>query len=330
MSSKIPIPDVIARNDQLDFVKGALVLTMIIYHEFLNFYDHYEHIINITKYASGGFIYLSGFIVGYHYLQNYNDQSKIGKRLLLRSAKIFFIFFVANLDHIVLAVIAQPQGTIDLLSHHFVSGTGRSRFEILLPISYLLAFLAIASGPMKRYYRTANVLVLVMIILVDLRILPLFVNLWGMLIGLAGLCHSLVIKDVKGRSFIKTGILCVAMAVLIGWVRLEWPWGKTMVVYILYIVTVLGSFYILANFLHPDSLCAKWVLLIGRYPLFSYLYHIIIIVLAAKIIGHKFDLLGNVIGVMLVAVFLIGSVFLLDRLRKTIPIFDRSYKLIFA
>ena len=116
-------------------MKGLLVFTMVVYHTFVNFYTNYQIVTTLTKYVSVGFIYIAGFLIGYYYLKSYSDDyTRIRKRLLIRSLKLILIFLMANV-----AIIDLSANLSLTLMKHFYYGTGESRFEILLPISYLLS-----------------------------------------------------------------------------------------------------------------------------------------------------------------------------------------------
>jgi len=131
-----------ARNHTLDFVKGVLVLVMVLYH-WLNYFvtvdwDVYRYL----RFLTPSFILITGFVVSHVYARKYGyDNPKVRLRLMQRGLKLLLLFVVLNVATEAVGRSAEPATaaswaarTIDI----FVRGDGRAAFVILVPIAYFL------------------------------------------------------------------------------------------------------------------------------------------------------------------------------------------------
>src|SRR5262249_20409824 len=88
----------VARMTSVDFVKGALVLVMVLYH-WLNYFvglqwGGYRYL----RFLTPSFIFITGFIVSYVYLSKYRyDDPLLRLRLWLRGLKLLGVFVVLNI-----------------------------------------------------------------------------------------------------------------------------------------------------------------------------------------------------------------------------------------
>jgi hypothetical protein len=316
------------RNLEIDFVKGCLVLTMIIYHTFVNFYINYPIVTNLVKYVSGGFIYISGFLVGFYYMKSYsNDYSKIRKRLMIRSMKIFFIYLIANITLFNFDNLSSFK-LKEILIQHFLSGAGKSRFEILLPIGYLLFISALIVPYIKNAYIFLNILMISIFCLIALGFIPKTTNYYYLPIGLFGLGNSFLTDKIKNTLILQ--MLCFFLVIFIGWLWLIFSFGANIVLYVTYIISVLMTFYNIAKRLNLRSLYYQWILRFGEYILFSYIFHLFIIVTFVTLYPEKMSFAQNVLIVIFVSLILFIALSIVDILRKRSDFINKSYKLIFS
>jgi len=133
------------RNEVLDFVKGSLVLFMVLYH-WTNYFvvldwDVYRYL----RFLTPSFIFITGFLISQVYLVKYSPADpRLHKRLLIRGAKILALFTVLNL--VANLVIKQDYDGTQLgvtaffsnLYPIYVLGNGKAAFDVLVPISYFL------------------------------------------------------------------------------------------------------------------------------------------------------------------------------------------------
>src|SRR6187399_3095901 len=95
-SAAAPSP-VAARIDALDWVKGALVVFMVVYHAMG--YSRFRPLsFEYLGFLPASFIFITGFVVGQIYAARYNLQSwKPYLRLMTRGLKLLVLFTLLNL-----------------------------------------------------------------------------------------------------------------------------------------------------------------------------------------------------------------------------------------
>jgi hypothetical protein len=133
-----------SRNAALDFVKGSLVVIMVLYH-WLNYFvgltwGGYRYL----RFLTPSFIFITGFLIAHVYLAAYDrDRSRVWTRLVQRGVRLLVLFGALNLAAGV--ALQGPSGGTEPVSWEaiFVTGTGRAAFSILVPIAY---FLILAPG----------------------------------------------------------------------------------------------------------------------------------------------------------------------------------------
>src|SRR5262249_37814346 len=82
----------------LDFVKGILVIVMVIYHVMNIFSKASPEAFGYIRFVSGSFIFISGYIISTFYEQKFQtDRVGTSKRLVVRGLKLLFIFTVLNI-----------------------------------------------------------------------------------------------------------------------------------------------------------------------------------------------------------------------------------------
>jgi hypothetical protein len=127
------------RNAALDFVKGSLVVIMVLYH-WLNYFigvgwDGYRYL----RFLTPSFIFITGFLISHVYLAAYDrDRSRVRNRLVQRGIRLLVLFGVLNL--IVGVAVQGRAGGTETASWETIllTGNGRTAFSILVPIGYFL------------------------------------------------------------------------------------------------------------------------------------------------------------------------------------------------
>ena len=127
------------RNAALDFVKGSLVVIMVLYH-WLNYFlglnwDGYRYL----RFLTPSFIFITGFLISHVYLAAYDrDRSRVQNRLVQRGLRLLLLFGVLNVAAGMVLQGAANGTEPDSWASIFISGNGRAAFSILLPIGYFL------------------------------------------------------------------------------------------------------------------------------------------------------------------------------------------------
>jgi hypothetical protein len=133
------------RDDALDWVKGALVLLMVLYH-WLNYFigldwPGYPYL----RFLTPSFLFITGFIVGRVYLAKYAGTPwQLAKRSWQRGLKLLAMFAVLNLADTAVSLRtidatwierAWPLARLEAVLLH---GAGGAAFSILVPIAFFL------------------------------------------------------------------------------------------------------------------------------------------------------------------------------------------------
>ena len=84
-----------SRDLFVDFFRGAIIIDMILVHFRRYLPNILGCLINFADIAIEGFIFISGFMLGKHYLDKFKVSKKeVTKRFLLRSPKLAVIHYV--------------------------------------------------------------------------------------------------------------------------------------------------------------------------------------------------------------------------------------------
>ncbi len=133
------------RGYLLDFAKGLLVLSMVVYHA-LNYTMNDSVIFNYLRFIAPGFVGLSGFVVTKYLRDRYaSREGLLYLRLVGRGAKLVGLFTLLNLLIILafgsklgkgLAGLREYAGNLKAI--YLAGAEGAASFGVLLPIGYLL------------------------------------------------------------------------------------------------------------------------------------------------------------------------------------------------
>ena len=152
-----PQSTLITRDFAFDFVKGALVWLMVVYHVMSIMSTAAPEDYRYIRFISGSFIFIAGYILARFFEPAYRrDPLAASWRLVIRGFKVLLIFTALNmLIHATGIGNAHrlQLGTGGYWSHaasvYFRGDGSISSFVILLPIAYLLmtapAFLLLSS-----------------------------------------------------------------------------------------------------------------------------------------------------------------------------------------
>jgi len=129
------------RNDVIDFVKGALVLFMVVYHWSNYFVDIRWDVYRYLRFLTPSFTLITGFLISYTYLSRYApDDAGLRGRLLRRGGKILLLFTALNAagDIMLPGALAGGRSMTQNLYAIYVVGNGSAAFDVLVPIAYFL------------------------------------------------------------------------------------------------------------------------------------------------------------------------------------------------
>ncbi len=318
----------------MDFVKGFLVVTMVLYHAFNYFSAAGYGATKYVRFVTGAFIFISGYIVATYYGRRFAaDVRGVTRRLIIRGSKILLLFTVINLALNVIGV--QSHKKIDYGIEQFVAHLGSiyvsgsspySVFEILVPISYLLflsPFVLLFRTWKKAIFATA----LFSLLMYWFFSLELF-NLYGLLIGFVGLSIGLIVHDAGNYSIKKQGTVLAIFAFVIFFMEY---FDRNILSYCAGVVLILKLVYDFTGGLKRWDGATGAIVLLGQYSLACYLTQILFMQILYRILGHRYGLGYEVWTIFVfISILLVGVCRLLDVLRRRIKIVDRAYGAIFS
>jgi peptidoglycan/LPS O-acetylase OafA/YrhL len=322
------------RDLNLDFVKGFLVISMVVYHT-LNYYciSGYD-VIKYVRFVTGSFIFISGYIVSEHYLKKYEtDKVNVSKRLIIRGLKILLLFTVLNVSINMLGIQShKAQFSIEQYLNNlrgiYIEGNfSYTVFQMLVPISYFL-LLAPIILIFHNWKKTIGAIMLIALLSCLIFNLNIF-NLSGIIIGLAGFAIGLLSNKsksiaIKGRIII-LALLAISISVM------EY-FDKNILYYTFGIILVLKLVYDFSATTTLTNMTNRMIILLGRYSLLCYLLQIFFLQAMHKLfITQRYGL-----GYELFIISIITSFYLiiiskmLDFSRSRLPIIDKVYKIFFS
>ena len=331
------------RDIDLDIVKGFLVVGMVLFHvgTFSIVSSQWKHLAIgvLLSFVSGSWVFLAGYVVGYHYAPRYRtNRAQIARRLVSRGLKILLLFMVVN-TLIYLAGLAKSSWSLSLdhMTTVVLRGGGNlSSFEILVGIGLLLLLAPVFLEFFLRFH------VLSFCLLVASALPGSFgfnyaPNVWMLICGACGIWIGLALSGEVGSRLrdARRGTV-VLLAMLFGVVSHFWLFyfgasRQDIIIYLLGVVTVNGFVYFyLSSIIERFEFLSYIIVLLGRYSLFSYLWQMGIIW------GLIYSILYFNISpiyfrdVLVVLVLLVLSVVSLDYLRRRLSSLDELYRIIFA
>jgi hypothetical protein len=261
------------RDCAVDFVKGVLVELMILYHT-INYFIGPQHVVlKHLDFVTGGFVFISGYVVSAFYTVKYRSNAvQMHMRLLLRGVKIVLLFTLVNLA--INLVVERNYNNAELgigkfyenvYSIYILGYKQLAAFEILLPIAYVL----IISPVLFVLYRWRNLLILAIsiVFLYCAFTATAPFNLLYVSIGLNGFALGLFFADNPKRrineKYYKTLFVCLA-ALYSGIVSV---WEQTFSLYAFGIIAILGALYLIGSDLNYDKCVWRTVVRCGQYSL---------------------------------------------------------------
>ncbi len=321
------------RFDEVDFSKGALVLTMVLYHWMNYFVQGHEDGYRYLRFLTPSFIFLAGFVISYVYRPRLADgKRKVFLRLVTRGLKLLALVFVLNAGILLMRAPFGESQLIDVpgMGAALLSGTGRISFSILVPIAYLMilsAMVLVASSAVERsIHFTAAVIV----------IASFSAEILGVGFGYG---------ELVGMGMVGLSMGCLPVETIM---RLLRSWVPLLALYAAYLAALtvwhailplqlIGTVLSVGVLLKCGSLggtAMRWkraLLLLGQYSLVAYIAQIFILqALRAvdRIVFPRHDL--GILALIAAAVLTICFTYLLHGLRQRFTAFNRAYGLVFG
>jgi peptidoglycan/LPS O-acetylase OafA/YrhL len=323
------------RDPNIDFVKGVLVIVMVIYHVMNYFanapYEYYGYL----RFINGAFVFAAGYVVPVVYGERYRlDPRRVSKRLALRGFKLLALFTILNV--LISAIGLTSYKNVEFSLGQYVRnlpviyGPGDGRlmaFQILVPISYTLII-----SPILLMQQERKALVMAATLTLPLLYATLQLsapNLFFVMIGLIGLSIGMIFdtsKLYRVRNWLVIAAAIVGLAFVIDYVS-----GNALT-YSLGIAVGLLLIYDIADLLDLKKAVWKPVVMTGQYSLLCYIAQIVFlytlyIVLPKQKWTFGYELLLITVGA---TIFLGILCTVLDTLRQRYALVDRTYRWVFA
>jgi hypothetical protein len=344
------------RLSSLDFLKGFGIITFIVWHSYAYFYKYpqgYSSVHRITIYATGLFIFLSGFLVGNHYypkLVKTKDIALITKRLLARAVKLTSYVVIANLLVAVLLERRSIYGAFVDTFRNLFSLVNKDRWDISLQILIVIALGLLCTLPIiilhERYGNRSSYIFL--ILLAGLYVFDAFYSehlpyLWRYLpLSIAGSLLGLFLTgDYKRNTILACGLTCliIATSLCVASALSSRCYDYILVEtgpYAILIVTIfmaIGSlaYYILDLRKNMPFWLKKSLIIAGQQSLFIYIVQIVMIRLFALFLGANMIASDSKIVALAATIFLgcVALSNLVDWSRKY-TLVDKLYRFLFA
>ncbi|MBZ5526366.1 MAG: hypothetical protein LAN71_00490 [Acidobacteriia bacterium] len=332
------------RISAIDFTKGALVLTMVLYHWLNYFYASHGDVYRYLRFLPPSFICISGFLVSSVYFAKYGPAHPgLSLRLARRGLKILAIFLFLNLaGGVLLSAIAHAPApaaffspvnlvAVFLSGNIAVVGAGKSAaFFILVPIAYLLllsALLALFRGVFPYVFHVLFLCFLLLILLLHHQGLQSG-NLELLSIGLLGVLLGFLPAH-RIAAFIRYPFPFAAA--YLGYLAAVTYWEVSFPLEVAAVLLNLMLFFFLGTVAGEFAGIRRLILLLGNYTLFGYIAQIAILQVL-RLFLRRLHLENGLLPVSFIAAFTLTilSIVLLDRARAKSSALDGLYKAVFA
>jgi peptidoglycan/LPS O-acetylase OafA/YrhL len=330
----------VGRIAALDFIKGALVLIMVLYHWLNYFVGPQGFFYRYLTFLPPSFICITGFLISQVYLSKYRiTDARLPRRLAIRGIKILAIFILLNAA-IRVAIPRTDTGKklFDILSPAtlwsvYVSGNMRGgrpvAFFVLVPISYLLicsACLLIACRYYKYAFHVATALAVLGVVLLNVKG-QLSQNLEMLSIGFLGISIGYIPIDKINQSLKRPYSVLLAYIVYVLAITV---WNTPYPLQVTGVLLTLMVLYLVGTLSGDNGWIQRTLILLGQYSLLGYIEQIAILqalrrALRAELAGWAL-VLSFVAAVFLTA----ASVVIVDRARSRVRILNRLYGAVFS
>jgi peptidoglycan/LPS O-acetylase OafA/YrhL len=320
------------RNDVIDWVKGALVILMVLYHWANYFVDISWDFYRYLRFLTLSFTLITGFLLSYTYLARYApDDARLRRRLLRRGGKILLLFTVLNAAGELARSAALPgRSTLQNLYAIYVVGNGSAAFDVLVPIAYFLLLaplvLLIATRWRVRLQTVGIVAVLATVVAYASGVRS--PNLELVAIALLGMGAGVMPFDRLERLIGRHGLLLAAyLCYLAAITKINIPFPIQVIGVPLTVLLLFAA----GRGIGTASWLSRRVVELGEYSLYAYIVHIVVLQLLRRGL-HAFALTGIELLIPFVLA-LVMTVLLVQAAivaRAKLGPADRLYRVVFA
>lgn len=284
-----------SRDPSIDFVRFVFILMMVVYHCFYNAeivsgFSRFN-INSFLGFVSGGFPWLSGYLIGNRYFHSERLDSSL--KLLFRAFKMLGIYFIANLAALPIlhdtgygALIGNNIEFIRLIKV-ILSGNPKSViYDILIALGmvpFICAVILFAIKAMRPSYKMKlQIVISSLIIVYSNGLLYLACGLFGVMFGL----RDANAVSAKNKRWVLSALVLFALSYCLLIANYFDDPRKAGVFYAigvsLLFYGVKGFFTIYSKLMNLDC---RYFVLYARHSLFIYLFHVPVLFFARNGIG---------------------------------------------
>ena len=324
------------RNLILDFVKGVLVIIMVIYHVMNIFTNTGWETYSYIRFVSGSFLFISGYILSVYYEQKIHlNKSSTTRRLVIRGVKLLLVFSLLNMV-IQFSGIGNPNKIHVgikkfILNGYDIYGIGKpgiASFQILLPIAYIIILspLLLLLSKFRNIMMCFGLTIAFCISFFEID----SINLGLGSLGIIGLYGGMFVNRWQSTYTLKSRAL-IFIFLIFCFVLMKYM-DRNLISYALGVALVIKLFYDLGATLNLKSQINYYPILLGQYSLICYIGQIIFLqVFFIFYIRQKWELGYEPIIVMIITIlFLVVMCQLLSFLRYRSKIIDNAYRFVFS
>lgn len=324
------------RDHHLDFLRGFLVMVMVVYHAMNYFSASRPEYYGYLRFVNGAFVFLSGYTIA---LFRRSDGAGLGaaasRKLALRGLRLLLLFTALNLLIGVLGLTSYKRVEFGAArffgSAYEVYVTGDSNamaFRILVPIAYVI-ILSPLYLRWPAFTRTANTLTLAGAAAYTLLVDPVAPNAFFLLVGLAGLSIGLETSQYLNAAPRAWPVILAGLAAAV--VLMNWLSGNVLA-YCVGIAVVLKLVYDASRKFDIARRGAALIVLTGQYSLLCYIAQIAFLHLLRRLVAttHAFGFVELASVCLVTAAFLVALCAGLARLRRRSRWVDSAYRLGFG
>jgi hypothetical protein len=319
----------------LDFVKGALVLVMVLYH-WMNYFigldtDLYKYL----RFLTPSFIFVTGFLVAHVYLRRFAaGEGRIPARLIQRGFKLLGIVLLLNGAARVLGtgMAANRMEGLSLgdLAWAYLIGSAPVAFSVLVPIGYLLmlsAGLLIGSRHFKALFHLVSAVLILTAFSCERTVLQ---NgyLEMLSIGMLGVSAGHIPIAAINSTAQRWGTILISYAAYLWVITI---WNAVYAVQVVAVCVNLSVLYRLGSGVVKEQGLKRTVIRLGEYSLFAYIAQIVILqFLRTSMRGFGLGTEWVYVALLVTAGCTVLSVELLDRARRRVVAINRLYTTVFC
>jgi hypothetical protein len=326
------------RNTAIDFVKGFLVISMIVYHS-LNYFRQGSFALHYFRYIATGFIGMSGFLItNVIYLKYQADPRRLWLKQLSRGGKLVALFLLLNV--LINSLVhrnytSSEMGIVPFFNHLptiLLKGSSQfAAFEILLPIGYLLI---IAPLLLQNPKRIMGLLFCCLLVLVPYCIITengaySSYNLFMLTFGFIGILVGLTPTGVMVNLLTKNKYL--VLLAFFSYLSIATVTSPSFGAIITGTLSTIAVMFLFANRIKEKNVIKMEIVNMGRHSLMLYLVQIAILQLINRVIKH-FDIGDSyklIVGFLITLVLTTAiAIILRISLRKS-TLIKNGYKFLF-